>query len=324
MTAAKKYSHLKLDRINLRDAIPLAKPFTLLLEPTSICNFKCVCCFHNEPDIDAHLQRGRMKFDDFTKIADDLAAWKGDRIKVIRIIGFGEPLLHPDTPKMATCLKERDVAERIEITTNASMLTPKTAEQLIESGLDYLRCSIYAVDQQRHQIQTQTKVDIRKIRTNIETLRELRRLAGAVKPFIYVKMLESPDPSENQRFLETYSRIADEAALEKPHSWLSNAPASPHNVRHVCPQPFKMMSIHFNGDVILCDPDWRGNTCVGNALAQNMATIWGGSKMRAFWKMQLENRRHENPSCRNCSFLNDDYALDDLDGVGPACLGEDN
>lgn len=320
MAAVKKYSELKQNRVNLRKAIPLAKPFTVLFEPTSICNFKCVCCFHNEPDIYSHLPKGSMQFDDFKKIADDFAEWKGDKIKVIRIIGFGEPLINPKTPEMVKYLKDLEIAERIEITTNASLLTKECSEKLLDSGLDYLRCSVYAVEQTRHQLFTQTPFDISLIRKNIENLKKMRDSRKLEKPFIYVKMLESDDEKENQLFLDTFSPLCDEAVLEKRHQWLSSKDPKK-NQRQVCPQPFKMVSIHFNGDVILCDPDWKGNTCVGNALEEKISEIWGGKKIRKFWRMQLENRKNENLSCRDCSFLNDEYAIDDLDGVSPDVLG---
>ena len=182
----------------------------------------------------------------------------------------------------------------------------------------YIRCSIYSIDQKEHEILTRSKIKIQSIKDNIAGLKALRDSAGSSKPFIYVKMLESRNKSKNELFLKEYSGIADEAVLEKTHHWLSNTPGV--KMRKVCPQPFKMMSIHFNGDVILCDPDWRGNTCVGNALTKKLSSIWGGEKMREFWRMQLEGRRHENESCRNCSFLVDEYAIDDLDGVSPDIL----
>ncbi len=323
MAVVEKYSQLKKKRISLRDAIPLVKPFTILFEPASICNFKCRCCFHSEPDIYSFLPKGSMKFDDFRKIADDLAAWEGDKIKIIRIIGFGEPLVNPQTPSMVKYLKELDVAERIEITSNASLLSPEISQQFIDYGLDYIRCSIYAIEQRRHETQTQNRISIETIKNNISVLKELRDSAGRSKPFIYVKMLASRDEFENALFLTEYSGIADEAALEKTHSWLSDTCALSGKTRNVCPQPFKMLSIHYNGDVILCDPDWKGNTRVGNALTENISSIWGGSKIRRFWRMQLENRRHENESCRHCSFLIDDYAIDDLDGVSLEILGDD-
>ncbi|MBN3033553.1 MAG: radical SAM protein [Candidatus Saganbacteria bacterium] len=318
-SSQEKYSALKEKRVSLRDAIPLAKPFTILFEPASVCNFKCRCCFQNEPDFHSYLPRGYMKFEDFKMIADDLAAWPGAKIKVVRIIGFGEPLLNPATPAMVKYCKELGLAERLEITTNAALLTPRVARELIDAGLDYLRCSIYAVDQKKHEALTQGRTSVRTIRDNIAALRELRAAAGAARPFIYVKMLESGEPAENDLFLKEYSDIADEAALEKPHHWLAGADGPVR--REVCPQPFKMMSVHFNGDVIMCDPDWRGNTCVGNALTEKISAIWGGKRVREFWRLQLEKRRRENESCRNCSFLVDEYAIDDLEGVSPDVLG---
>ena len=261
-----------------------------------------------------------MKFDDFKKIANDLALWGGNKLKVIRIIGFGEPLINRDTPRMVQYLKKLNVAERIEITTNASLLKPQISQQLIDYKLDYIRCSIYAVNQKRHIAVTQNKIDVRKIKNNIKFLKELRDSSGGSKPFIYVKMLESQDKSENDHFLNEYASISDEVALETNHDWLKNSNDYSRNMRNVCPQPFKMMNIHFNGDVICCDPDWKGNTYVGNALSENITSIWGGDKMRKFWKIQLENRREENESCRDCSFFNDDYTIDNLDGVSPNVL----
>ena len=46
--SAVRYTELKnTDRHNLRDVIPLAKPYTLLIEPSSTCNFRCRMCFQS-------------------------------------------------------------------------------------------------------------------------------------------------------------------------------------------------------------------------------------------------------------------------------------
>lgn len=317
-----KYSQLKNTRIDLRGAIPLKKPFTILFEPASLCNFRCVCCYYNIPDLYSYMPKGLMKFEDFKKIADDLADWEGEKIKVIRLIGFGEPFINKNTGEMVKYLKRLELAERIEITSNGSLLTSSFSRQLIDAGLDYLRISIYAASQKRHEIVTRSKIDINVVKQNVVELRRLRNEQGKDKPFIYVKMLDSFDPTENQRFFDLYADIADEASLEQPHHWLSNYDSNRDvAVKSVCPQPFKMLSIRCNGDVIVCDPDWKSNTKVGNALKETVKNIWNGKAMREFWKMQLENRRCENESCRECTFLlNNDYVLDNLDGVSPDVL----
>lgn len=318
------YSQLKNSRVNLRDAIPLKKPFTILFEPASLCNFRCRCCFYNNPDIYSHMFKGKMKFEDFKKIADDLASWEGEKIKVVRLIGFGEPFMNHDTGRMVNYLKQLDVAERIEITSNGALLSPAMGQQLIDAGLDYLRVSIYAASQKRHEEITRSKIDINTIRENIAALRRRRDEQGRKEPFIYIKMLDYSDEAENRKFFTMYENIADEIALEKHHHWLEKdgPPQGAGKTRSVCPQPFKMLSIRCNGDVIVCDPDWKNNTKVGNAIQQTVKEIWTGSALREFWKMQLENRRRENESCRTCSFLVDEYAIDDLEGVSPDVLGD--
>ena len=326
MKTMRKYSQLKNTRVNLRGVIPLKKPFTVLFEPASLCNFRCTCCYYNIPNLYSQMPKGWMKFEDFKKIADDLADWEGEKIKVIRIIGFGEPFINKNTPNMVRYLEELDIALRIEITTNGSLITPGISQQLIDAELDYLRISIYGASQERHNAVARSNVKVNTIKKNIALLKKMRDEQLKDKPFIYVKMLDSFDEVENKNFFDMYADVADEISLEKPHQWLDKDKSEGENAsqRIVCPQPFKMISIRFNGDVIVCDPDWKNKTFVGNALEQSIKDIWNGKKMNEFWRMQLENRRCENESCRECTFLtNDSYVIDNLDGVSPNVLKKD-
>jgi radical SAM protein with 4Fe4S-binding SPASM domain len=307
----KTYSQLNKERIDLSKAIPLKKPFTILFEPASTCNFRCIYCYYGKPDF--HMEKGLMGLEDFKNIADDLAAWEGDKIKVIRLIGFGEPFLNKNTPKMVEYLKQLDIAERIEITSNCSLLTPTISQQLIDAELDYLRCSIYGASQKRHAEITRSKITLESILFNILDLMCLR--GSKEKPFVYVKMLAN-GIEENNNFIELFENIVDEVALEPPHKWLEESlRPTIYRLQHppdsICPQPFKMLSIRYDGDVIVCDPDWQNNTKVGNALEDSIKDIWNGENLKAFWKMQLEHRRFENESCKYCSFVNNDFYIKD-------------
>ena len=86
----KKYSQLKGERHCLKDMIPLEKPFTLLFDPSSVCNFSCVQCFHSVEGAEELLPKGFMDLEQFRKIVDGLCEWKGPLIKVVRFIGFGD------------------------------------------------------------------------------------------------------------------------------------------------------------------------------------------------------------------------------------------
>ena len=43
----------------LRDVLPLSKPFTLLIEPSSLCNFRCLQCFQSLKE-DSYFTRNRV------------------------------------------------------------------------------------------------------------------------------------------------------------------------------------------------------------------------------------------------------------------------
>ena len=70
-----------------------------------------------------------------------------------------------------------------------------------------------------------------------------------------------------------------------------------------------------DGAVSPCCVDWIGGTNLGNIMEGNIKEIWNGEKMYQFRKMQLENRRCENESCKKCELVqNDYYTRDNIDG----------
>ncbi|MEW6668828.1 MAG: radical SAM/SPASM domain-containing protein [Thermodesulfobacteriota bacterium] len=330
------YSHLRHhQRQNLRERIPLKKPFTILFDPSSICNFRCIQCFQSVHNVSQLMKKGIMRYEHFTRIVDDFKVWDGPKLKVIRFIGFGEPFLNKELPRMLRYAKQASLADRMEITSNCSLLTPTLSEQLVEHGLDYLRVSIYSPYQEKHEAVTHSAIDIRVIYDNLLRLQNIKLTHKSDRPFVYIKMLDTFDERENRAFFTKYSTVADEILIEKPHNWLDMPDKDflrdlykgkkeevmdrikyEATLKHVCPQPFKMMSIRFNGDVVVCDPDWLNHTKVGNALEQSVEEIWNGTAMFEFRRMQIENRRHENPSCRACNtFLTDNYTVDNIDGI---------
>ena len=147
-----KYTDLKsTNRQNLRDVLPLAKPFTLLIEPSSLCNFHCIQCFQSLK-APSYFTKSRMNMPLalYLRVIGQLKAWEGPKLKVLKLSLYGEPLLNPDFCEMLAAAREAGVAERIETTTNASLLSHSVAEAMVRCQLDYVRVSIYASDQERH------------------------------------------------------------------------------------------------------------------------------------------------------------------------------
>ncbi len=100
---------------------------------------------------------------------------------------------------------------------NVRIVATKIGPQ-IDGPLDYLRCSIYANDQEAHEKFTGTKVRIETVFENLKRLREMRDAQGATRPYIYVKMFETISPDEEQHFRDKFKDVGDEITLEMLHN----------------------------------------------------------------------------------------------------------
>jgi radical SAM protein with 4Fe4S-binding SPASM domain len=331
-----RYTRLKsTGRQDLRRVIPLDKPFTVLIEPTSRCNFHCVQCFQSLPG-PSHFTRtrGHMPLDVYRGVLRQLASWPGERHKVLKLSLYGEPLLNPGFGEMVRLAREADVADRMETTTNASLLTRAVAEAVVAARLDYIRVSIYAADPARHGRITRSPIGPEAIHENLRVLQEVKRERGSERPFVSCKMLDAYG-EENERFAAAYADVADEVYIDKPHTWIrvegtdfieahygddaeaARLDMARHRTSRVaCPMAFTTMAVRSNGDVSPCCVDFIGGTDLGNVAADTLPELWVSERWRGFQRMQLEGRKRENASCARCEVAqNDHYTLDDIDGV---------
>ena len=93
-------------RTKLEEAVPLEAPFVLFLDPCGACNFACKFCPCNNSDFMIKERHEKMSMELFLKILDDLEEFP-ERIKVINLYGYGEPLLHPNYVEMVKLIKQR-------------------------------------------------------------------------------------------------------------------------------------------------------------------------------------------------------------------------
>ncbi len=322
------YTQLGKNRVDLSSLLPLPAPLSLFVEPTNVCNFRCQFCPESFVDYESQAGgRRTMSLEDFRKVCADIKAL--GRLKVLRFYMLGEPLLHRELEEFIRHAKDQDVAERIEVTSNGSALTPERSRKLVEAGLDYLRISIYASTEERHHDVTGSVVGLARLVANVSAFREIRDSMGSRKPYLFVKMIDAMDAAENARFFELFGSIADEIGLEPRTNWTGfegrdltllahlsdqeKLKLLPYPVKAVCPYPFYVLVVHADLDVSVCCADWNKKALVGNLRRQTLAEVWRSQELRDFQKMHVENRRSENESCRNCTVLF--THPDNLDGL---------
>lgn len=327
-----RYTELKTTkRHDLKEAIPLEKPYTLLIEPSSRCNFRCRMCFQSAAQEEFKAKRHNMDMELFSRIIKQAKAWKGPKFKVLKLTIYGEPFMNSHFTEMLKLAYEAKIAERIEATSNASLLTEALCRGLIAGQMDYLRVSIYSALPEKHLAITSSGVPMQRIHDNLALLQRLKRELGSKKPFIACKMLDTYDNLENQVFRDIYSDVADEIYIDEPHSWVEVdgedfigrlygrdiTRVKRHMAdRAVCPMPFTTLAVRSDGTVSPCCNDWYGGTNLDNVHKRTLEEIWHSRKLYNFQVMQLEKRNYENISCRGCSvYKSSYYTRDDIDNV---------
>jgi len=300
------------DRVILSNAIPLDTPFTIGVSPSNACNFKCNYCVQSLDNIilkeKYEFKKEIMKYDTFEKILLQLKQFP-KKIKLLTFMGQGEPLLNKELPKMIKIAKCLDVAERIDVVTNASLLIPSKSIELIESGLNVLRISLQGITSKKYKDISNIDLDFAELVNNIKYFDNISK--GKCK--VYVKIMNvSLIKNEEKDFYDIFNNITDRMFIEqiKPvydgvdynnfeYSLSTDRRGLEHEKRYVCSQPFFTLSIWPNGEVIPCSAIHK--VCsLGNVNESSLLNMWNSKKLKNFQIMQLKKLRHNHPQCKVC------------------------
>lgn len=321
------YSSLRqAPRVSLVDVVPLPGPMAVYLEVTNICNFKCIFCpesFDNYEEKAGGLFRGEK--DRVFDVLDQLAAIGG--IRALNFYMMGEPFVHRQLPLFIRHAKTIQSADRLSVTSNGTLLLPRVFDEIIDSGLDYLRISVYGGTETTHRQRTQSNIPLSRIRDNVAAFRRHRDARGMHLPYLYVKMIDSRDPVENACFKDLFSNVADEVTIEPVMNW--NDPSEGNlaglsqdellqgsyfaNRKCACPFPFYTIVVHSDFQVSVCCVDWSKQLVVGNLVTESLLDIWRGARLREIQLAHLNGKRSSLPGCATCTYLH--TAPDSVDAL---------
>jgi len=310
------------NRTKLETVIPLEVPFVIFVDPSDVCNFHCKFC--PTGDIPLMKKVGRslkaMDFDLYKKVIDDICQFEKP-IKVLRLYKDGEPLLNPRLADMIKYAKDRGCAEKIDTTTNASLLTPEKSLAIIEAGLDRINISIEGVSAEQYLDFSDYKIDFDKLVENIRYFYEHKKNCE-----IIVKIPgDGLSAEDRDKFYQIFGDIADGVFVEHVMSCWSGFELKDLEVNQdvgiygqpikevlVCPYVFYSFSINSDGSASLCFLDWARKLIIGDVAKQSVKEIWQGEKLREYQKMFLRKERKDHPICGQCGQLT--HAMpDDID-----------
>lgn len=297
-------------RVSLHKKLPLETPFSVHIFPVHLCNFKCKYCLHSlsNKELKAKgFKKEIMSFETYKKAIDDIAQYE-NKLKALIFAGHGEPLLHPNICEMVKYAKDNKISNRIEITTNASLLTPEMSDRLIDAGIDRLKISIQGTTEKKYKEVSNFNLDYDKFLSNLKYFYD-----NKTHTEVYIKIIDIAlnDKNDTKKFKEMFIQVADYVNIEYAIPFINELNESAYNNKEfykckqgnleksqICSMPFYMQVIAPNGDVLpCCSSDIP--IILGNVHKNSLKLIWNGKIQNNFLKMMLKDK-NKNPVCRVC------------------------
>lgn len=300
-------------RRKLAALLPLHTPMIVEIFPIYSCNFKCIYCVLSIKKKDRGFISDSRSFDFelYKKCIDDIAHFP-QKLRLLRFSGIGEPLLHKHIARMIEYAAKKEVAEKIELLTNASLLTPALSDALVSAGLDRLVVSLQGINKEKYHEISGVKLDIEMFIENLRYYYQNRRGVH-----VYVKIVDDTlsGKEDETRFYSMFGSICDSLAIEhvvpiqEPVDYTHILGAKgkkvtqfglPVGEARICPQPFFKLHILPDGKVVPCH-SYKYPAILGDCNNESVHEIWNALKYKSFQRAMLDGAKNACEVCGECS-----------------------
>jgi radical SAM protein with 4Fe4S-binding SPASM domain len=276
-------------------------PIRLWIEPTSICNLRCVMCPNKELTKE---QKGFMDFELFKKIIDEAKGFVSD----VHLLHRGESLLHPDFFKMVRYAHDAGIVTRFH--TNGTLLDEDKARRLIEAGLDQFAFSFDGLDKESYE-SIRVNADFDKTTANILRFLDIKKELKAEKPVTFIELIYFPDVFKRlgkgalRAFKARFKGLPlDKLHIKELHNWAGDA-GTVRRKKDYSPCTFlwHALIIFWDGSVLPCTQDFFGYYTLGNVKDTTIREIWNNEKMIDLRKKILARDISGLETCSQCDRL---------------------
>lgn len=270
-------------------------PSTVLIEGTNKCNAQCITCPHK------YMKRsvGVMDFSLYKKIVDECQKLK---VYSVHPYGFGEPLLDPLLVERTRYAKDKGIPY-VPIFSNWSVIDEKKMTDLINSGLDEITVGYEGSTEEIFE-EVRLNLKFTEVNTNIEKFLRIRKSMGRKKPFINLFTTRRKDnKQQTQDIYRKWKGKVDEVFVWPASNWTGTvddicmkrpSPAFP------CIVLWDTLTIHWNGDAVLCSSNYEGRDKLGNMGDTSIMAIRNSPVLREYRSKHLNGQQQKLELCRGC------------------------
>ncbi len=271
-------------------------PPLVQIEPTSVCNYRCVFCYQTDTRLsnkkNGHM--GSMNLDTFKLMIDQLEG----NIEGITLASRGEPLVNKSLPEMLSYMSGKFLATKIN--TNASLLNEKMSHAILEADLQTLVFSADAADELLYsQLRVNGKFD--RVAKNVEQFHNIKEKHYTKSKLITrvsgVKVKTEQDIGEMEQF---WTRYVDQVAFVDYNPWENVYDADKKNILAPCSDLWRRLFIWWDGKVAPCDVDYLTTLTNETIKDYTISEIWNGENYNNLREKHLSGARQKIEPCSRC------------------------
>lgn len=266
-----------------------------------VCNAKCIHCIYNSfAETKLSTGSGKAFMDEavFKKIADECAKYPHN---LLRIVGFGEPMLHPKFIELMTYAKSAGC--NVGVITNGSLMTADISEKLLDINIDAIDISVDAFSKEVYE-QIRVGLDFNRLVENVKKLVELRNKKQK-KTFIFGSIVEQKEVmGELDKALVFWGKIVDKVVSRKflTFGLFTNPELRvPYYEKRVpCFLLYDRINVDVNGCIRQCGYDSFGKTNFGNVLETTIREAWNSPELNRIRACHQNGNFAESGLCQDC------------------------
>lgn len=282
-------------------------PIHICIEPTSICNLRCVMCFQVDhsftgDDIKKNSNKkymGTMPFETFKKVVDEADEFGA---QAISIGSRGEAFINKEMIKMLNYISTKKNFFDVKINTNATALTEKAIRAILDSNVNVI---VFSVDDYRKEIYEKIRVgsDFDKILKNIQNFKQI--LNSDYKEKIIETRVSGvyfrPDQNEKD-FAEFWKKYVDTVSYNKMSKRWDTYHNDIEKNENMSPCTFmwERLFVWWDGKVNICDEDYKSELSPGNIHNNSLKEIWNNKIMQNYRDIHLKKNREKLYPCDRC------------------------
>ena len=271
-------------------------PPYLQIEPTSICNYRCVFCFETDETFtnkkNGHM--GQMKLDLFKKVIDQAEG----NIEFISVASRGEPLACPDIVKMLEYTIGKFL--NLKLNTNASLLDEKKCHAILSGGVKTI---VFSADAATEPLYSKLRVNgsLSKVLKNIENFKKIKETKYPNNPIISRVSGVKFNNEQNFNSMEKiWGKLVDQVAFVNYNPWENSYNKPSNDIIEPCSDLWRRMFVWWDGKINPCDVDYKSHLSVGNFYRNNIQELWNSEKYKLLRETHLNKKRQKISPCSSC------------------------